>query len=160
MSSPARLAHLSALCLLAGCFSDPDVQKIVCRSPEYECPGGYVCRMVDVDVGRCCRPDDLSCPLAGLDGSASGEDVGQSSSSEAGASVDGQTLDGAVIDGAVIDAGASEAAMGEDGGPMVDTSATATAQDGHDDGPLLVVDADRDAPLLLPDGAIDVSAAQ
>ena len=95
-----RLALVIALGLSASCYKDPDVSKITCRAPENQCPGGYTCKAVSAGVGRCCKPDDVNCPFAALDGSQSGTpgEAGQPPSTEAGATVDSQKVDGTVAD--------------------------------------------------------------
>ena len=92
MTTRTRLAFIVALGLSASCYKDPDVNKIACRAPEYQCPGGYTCKMVSADVGRCCKSNDVNCAVTGVDGSPNetpGE-VGQPLGSEAGAPIDGQ----------------------------------------------------------------------
>ena len=92
--------------LLSGCYSEPDIDKIVCRGPAYECPDGYVCRVAadgGDGRGRCCKPGDPLCGSRAVDASPS--DL----SSEAAQPLDGsmktdemidhpaaQTLDGAL----------------------------------------------------------------
>jgi len=82
--------------LLAGCYSDPDINKIVCHAPAYECPDGYVCRVAadgGGENGRCCKPEDPLCGSRVVD--ASPLDL----SSEATAPL---SLDGAIkVDGAI-----------------------------------------------------------
>jgi hypothetical protein len=122
-TATTRLALVIALVLSASCYKDPDVNKIACRAPEYQCPGGYTCKKVGVDVGRCCKPNDVSCGVVALDGASSDTlaDVGQPLWSEAGAPIDGQTdsqqvdvpvADAPVVDVPVADAPVVEAATG------------------------------------------------
>jgi CUB/sushi domain-containing protein len=75
--------------VLAGCFSAPDVTRLVCDDNQ-QCPSGYVCRVPGV-VGGCCAKDDPSCGAgdgaapAGLDtrpgADATGFDVSTGDSS-------------------------------------------------------------------------------
>jgi hypothetical protein len=67
-----KAAGLLGFCL--GCYHDPDIEKIVCRAPEYECPNGYVCSVAadgGQGAGRCCKAGDPVCS-AGLDASPDG----------------------------------------------------------------------------------------
>jgi hypothetical protein len=117
-TATTRLALIIALGLSASCYKDPDVNKIACRAPEFQCPGGYTCKKVSVDVGRCCKLNDVSCGVVALDGATSDTlgEVGQPLWSEAGAPIDGQRdsqqVDVTVADAPVADAPVVEAATG------------------------------------------------
>ena len=81
--------------LLSGCYSEPDIDKIVCRGPAYECPDGYVCRVAadgGDGRGRCCKPGDPLCGSRAVDASPS--DL----SSEAAQPLDGSMKTDEMID--------------------------------------------------------------
>lgn len=120
MTTRTRLAFIVALGLSASCYKDPDVNKIACRAPEFQCPSGYTCKKVSADVGRCCKPDDVNCAVTGVDGSPNetpGE-VGQPSSTEAGTGLDGQQVDGSLADAPIVDVATGGIEVGGLGGAI------------------------------------------
>jgi hypothetical protein len=142
-TTTTRLALVIALCLSASCYKDPDVNKIACRAPEYQCPGGYTCKKVGVDVGRCCKPGDVNCGVAALDGATSDAlaEVGQPLGSETGAPIDSQR-DSQQIDNASL-GGAGGAAGGTSGG----SGGSVTSDGSSGTGGTSTVDAPLDVPL-------------
>ena len=150
----ACLAVLAALCLSAGGYSDPDVNKIICRTPTHQCPSGYVCRGVEAGAGRCCKPEDLNCPFAVLDGAsgATPSDVGQQSSTEAGASEAATGVDMAITP-TLPDGAADRIQSGQDTPfPLFDSGPDMSGPDML----LPLVDSGPDIQLVLNDGAMDL----
>ena len=92
----AWLALVALGTIASGCFRTPDVNKMHCTT---ECPSGYLCTVVG-GVGRCCKPDDVSCR------------GGDAATNEAGATVDATALDSPAVDSSV-EVGFIDAVRGE-----------------------------------------------
>jgi hypothetical protein len=166
LSSRVGVALVITVGLWAGCYSEPDLTKIVCRAPKYECPDGYVCSvMADSGGGngRCCKPEDPLCGSRTVDASS----VGVSSEGGSAQSLDGvMKVDGA-IDGAVsqsLDVALNiDVTTGFDGAPAADPSRDTSVVEATSDSPAgahLDAPADQslgpDAPISILDSAADL----
>ena len=154
-TATTRLALVIALGLSASCYKDPDVNKIACRAPEFQCPGGYTCKKVTVDVGRCCKPNDVTCGVVALDGATSDTlaDVGQPLWSEAGAPIDSQRDSQQVYDASLGGAGGagggtSGGSSGTGGTSTADAYLTGAGGASTGSGGTSTVDASLDVPLV------------